>query len=365
MTQRVSRFYGPETDTTSEFLGVSPHRFENDPALISECAFDVRKGNRDTGKRVCSSPVELRAMKHTFGAPSTPTAATTTTSGRKDEVDDEDHDHAQLLQDAHHIVEHSKKQTDCPTEACVISHPRMAAALGGAAAVRAAEERLFVPLGHFDNALALPDDHIANLLRQWRRTYTDYVPIPFQMIDFADQPRSALRTFDFARELLQGGKRCFSVIINTDKTGGRGKHWFCMFFDFRALSDADVTQLARNAAALPAQRALVHRFTRSCTIEYFNSSARAVPYAEIQQFGQQLVKRLLSELPGINVHFVTAARSRQQYSKSECGMYSLVYIWRRLEGVPFTHFLLWRITDEDMHVARRHFWRGPGPRRPA
>jgi hypothetical protein len=348
------RFYGTDTEATHEFLGASPHRFEEDPALVSECAFDVRKANRTTGRRVCSSPSELRAMRQTFGMPDAAAAAA-----------------AAVTDDAHALVEHSKRATACATEACVIEHPRMAPALGGPAAAKATAERLFVPVGHFDNARALPDDHITSLLQQWRRTYSSYMPIPFQMVDFATHPpASALREFDFARELLEGDKRCFSVIFNSEKqtelgkidpaTGKPkgGKHWFCMFFDFRALTNADVAQLRVSARNAGNSKAPVPRFTRACTVEYFNSSARAVPYEEIHAFGKQLTDRLERTLPGLNVFFVTAARARQQYSKSECGMYSLVYIEMRLKSVPFTHFLVWRITDEQMHTARRHYYRG-------
>ena len=218
-------------------------------------------------------------------------------------------------------------------------------------------QQLFTTPGPFNSKAPLSDSNELGVLRQWTKLSRQnaFYPFPYELLDFITIDDSQLRFFDWIRALKQG-YRTFALLINTAtfdqvqqcKPGQScGLHWFCLFFDFRALPPTvDFDQLAH--AKTP--------FTQCCTVEFYNSSGNP-PRPVIVQYFQQLNRYFETHLPGINLWFITASLARQQFDSYNCGVYCLHYIYNRLQSRSFTYFLTTHITSDEIQSFRTQIFR--------
>jgi hypothetical protein len=96
------------------------------------------------------------------------------------------------------------------------------------------------------------------------------------------------------------------------------------------------------------------RDPKQFTVEFFNSSGQSPCY----EYSSWLIEtsQSLNKIAPTKMYKVCAIQ--QQYSKTECGVYSLYYIWARLNNAFGPEFLLKnKIDDKKMFEFRQHlFW---------
>ena len=156
--------------------------------------------------------------------------------------------------------------------------------------------------------------------------------IPFQMIDFETaEPHGKLTRLSLYK-LKRLGYDSFGVVINTDVSSGGGKHWFALFGD------------------------LSHKGTRNDpdVLEYFNSSGNP-PRTEITNFLERIKHEYLRDHHKYAV-IKYSAPEQLQYSKTECGVWSLMYIKSRLQGKPIDWFYKSKVNDNDIKEMRKHIF---------
>lgn len=221
------------------------------------------------------------------------------------------------------------KATGCYTEKCVLQSA--ADIIGNAVADR--EIKLaFKHDGPVDTKL-LSNYNIDNILKQWQLAHPRFFAYNFNMSNFADysfidgsviaRPDS-LATVDWTPGNPQTATfDCAGCVINTDVYQGAGKHWMALFIDRRST---------------PA------------TAEFFNSSGRCPS----DEWAGWLVKTR-NQL-GAGAEIVKCCGVKHQKSRSECGVYSLFYIWSRLNGKPARDFLRTPISDYAMFEFRQHLF---------
>lgn len=122
------------------------------------------------------------------------------------------------------------------------------------------------------------------------------------------------------------GKRYAGTVINTDVYQRGGKHWMAMFIDMN-----------------------------TNRVEFFNSSGNA-PCAEIINW----MAARCEEMPGSPGTIARVCKFRHQHSRTECGVYSLFYIYARLSGVPAEYFMSEPIPDQLMMEFRQHLFDATG-----
>lgn len=234
------------------------------------------------------------------------------------------------------VVAQLQKALAVSSESEIWTHPEWRAFVGEDRAKKVVKY-MFKPRGPKDSTALLDNFNIDETMAQWMTHSARLFPgrkfyhVPFQMIDFAAR-RTELARLDL-RDLKAKGYNCFGVVLNTDVSTGRGKHWFCLFGD------------------------LAHKGTESdpWQIEYFNSSGNtAVP--EVSIWLEETCHQLLRDVK-IHCEIVRSAPIRLQHSQTECGVWSLMYIRSRLEGHPPDWFYAVAATDADMIALRRHFFR--------
>jgi hypothetical protein len=102
------------------------------------------------------------------------------------------------------------------------------------------------------------------------------------------------------------------------------------------------------------------------SVEFFNSGGSAPDPRFINWILKTAanMKEVAKELNvksgrGITVTTKHSSSIRHQHSKTECGLYSLFYIYARLCGVPYTYFNTHAIPDQHMYELRQHLFNDP------
>ncbi|MCK9607560.1 MAG: Ulp1 family isopeptidase [Methylomonas sp.] len=151
----------------------------------------------------------------------------------------------------------------------------------------------------------------------------------------------SLATTDW-RKLYAENYRTSACVINSDNYSGGGKHWMALFVDTRDENP------------------------KKWSIEFFNSAGNN-PAPEWVKWmiktRDELAQcaRACGELKAIAggesaPRLINVCRIRHQHSRTECGVYSLFYIWARLHGVPADYFLKTPVPDQLMFEFRQHLF---------
>lgn len=216
-----------------------------------------------------------------------------------------------------------KQETKCDTELCLVTSEPFKE-LKGPKCTDYILKTYFKPIGPADTTEWLDNVNIEEVLDQAHEKWPEFLPLPFQMIDFADT-NTELATIHIPT--IAKSYNTWGVVINTDKShvnGGRGGiHWFALFGDMRK---------------------------QPWTVEYFNSSGE-LPLPRIRD----LFKKVAEQDPDLK--FVIASTFQQQHDGHSCGPYSLYYILSRLEGVPVSYFQKNTIGDKVMLKFRKFLFR--------
>jgi hypothetical protein len=180
------------------------------------------------------------------------------------------------------------------------------------------------------NVDLLNNINIDDTLKQWQLKFSKFHPYNFNMADY-EEHNDSLATVDVA-QLYKSGINTAACVINSDKYSGKGKHWMALFLDMR---------------------------TTPCTAEFFNSSGNP----PISSWVRWMDKcRVSLEGIGLQCEKIKVSDKVHQYSQTECGVYSLLYIWARLHGVKYSYFSQNRVPDQIMFEFRQHlFWDDSAP----
>ncbi len=218
-----------------------------------------------------------------------------------------------------------KEKMNCNSESCVLKNPEFIK-FAKLARVDNLLNEFFKPEGPATHFGLLSNFNIDDVLDQLNDRFPHFLHIPFQMRDF-EKVGSELARVDLAKE-FRNGKQCFGVVLNTDWADGRGIHWYCIFGEKK---------------------------NGKIVLEYFNSSGKE-PLPETQAWLQKTKHYLAKELKiPVDVKYTTGIQF--QNDEHSCGVYCLMYIWLRLEGVSGNWFKADNFNDEFMHRARKVLFR--------
>jgi hypothetical protein len=224
-----------------------------------------------------------------------------------DDFIDDDGQNKQNDKQSEQIIENAKKYTKCEDERCVLNSRLLSHDYETIKLINNNLKTNFKIDGPTDVSL-LSNYNIDKTLQQWATHFKDFFAYNFNMVDYERQG-DTLHTIDIM-DLYDRGYRTCACVINSDVYSGRGKHWMALFVDMRNLSQ--------------------------WTVEFFNSSGNR----PVESFARWLTKtknRLEDiiekhNLKNIKVDIIKVTGIMHQYSKTECGVYSLYYIWARLNG---------------------------------
>ncbi len=199
----------------------------------------------------------------------------------------------------------------------------------------------------FSHTHWLNNTEIDTVQYQFMNSYPGYYYSNIHMIDFGmfhpathnhiDYDPPALKDINFPSE-LKGKSNIFNsndklkyygVVVNTDISSGGGIHWFAIFMDFTKTP---------------------------ITIEYFNSSGYDIKNKQFKRFFIDLANDISTELRPCEFVKVSDIQ-HQKSSTSNCGVYALYYIWKRLGGESIEFFRQNKIEDDHIVLFRKYFFR--------
>ena len=140
---------------------------------------------------------------------------------------------------------------------------------------------------------------------------------------------------DFPKAIKNNEFKYYGVIFNTDTSNRSGQHWFAIFMDFSTRGTVN----------------------EPYTIEYFNSAGTKI-LPNLNKFFTDLSIKIGMSLNKI-CSFIQVTNIQHQSSKTgNCGVYSLFYIYSRLNKVPYSDFnhKVFKIDDNIMTQIRELFF---------
>ena len=172
----------------------------------------------------------------------------------------------------------------------------------------------------------LNNENIYNVLEGWQTFNKKFYPIGYAMRDFEKHPDDYELSYIDPVAKVNEGFNCFGCVCNTDVHSGGGIHWVAMFVDLRD--------------------------NNKWTAEFFNSTGR--PYREFIAGIEKMAKKLRDAFPDKDIQALNVTEVEHQESDSECGLYSLYYIYfRLLLNKPYGLFNKVKFRDIDMFTFRK------------
>lgn len=230
------------------------------------------------------------------------------------------------------ILQAAASKLNCDDERCIIKSSEFSRVAGKDIAKHELETNFKIE-GPTDTSL-LNNYNIDKTLQQWAKKFSDNVnkfyAYNFNMKDFKRQ-NDTLATVKI-QDLYANGFRTLACVINSDVYSGRGKHWMALFGDMRGTK---------------------------WSVEFFNSSGNE----PVKEFADWLIdtKEAMDEIIskhniGATAEIIKCTGLEHQKSKTECGVYSLYYIWARLNGIPAQYFKENEIKDILCFELRQHLF---------
>lgn len=177
------------------------------------------------------------------------------------------------------------------------------------------EQYVFKPKGTKERIGWLSTIEVENVMKQYEKAnrsfkFIDCVPSDHYKLNPEDTP-------DFEK-LKKNGIKYGAIVFNLDETDQPGSHWITVFFDFSVLG---------------------------LTVEHFDST------------GEGPIKNILQFIQSFHPDTILINKYQHQKGNTECGVFSLFYIQKRLEGYTFKDFQQERIADKVMEEYRKIFFR--------
>jgi hypothetical protein len=186
--------------------------------------------------------------------------------------------------------------------------------------------------------------NIDEVLTQYEKSNEDFkylgtMPRDFQDHDFLKQDEK------FYDDLLKSGKFKVGMVYNTDKYGGNGEHWNAMFANFLTgeIYFFDSYGVPPEEETRKHMRLLERIIQSKCDSTIANYNKKNIIKDEILS-----CKKITMD----------ENDQRHQYKGSECGVYSISFIVRMLEGEKFEDVCDSKVPDDIVNKLRKVFYRG-------
>ncbi len=185
--------------------------------------------------------------------------------------------------------------------------------------------------------------HINDVMSQYEEKYKDFKFFGAVPIDFDDLPFVGIREIDYD-ELFNSGIKRLGFVFNLDEHWQTGSHWVALFCDL----DKNQIYFFDSYGIRPEKRIrnLVKRISKWCySKDYCKNECSELNLTE-SFMNKDYKNKIESKL---NVEY---NHNRHQFKNSECGVYSLNFILRLLNGESFENITKNGLLDDDVNLCR-------------
>ena len=202
----------------------------------------------------------------------------------------------------------------------------------------------FRPIGPEGKFEWLSTIHINDVMSQYEKKYTNFKFFGAVPIDFDDLPFLGIKDINFD-ELYDSGKKKIGFVFNLDEHWKSGSHWVALYSDLEKKQIYFFDSYGKR----PEKRIrnLVKRISNWCYKKKCCSNNKCRQIDLSDSFMKPDSKNEIES--NINVEY---NHNRHQYKGSECGVYSLNFILRQLNGDSFHEIVNKKTLDDQIHKCR-------------
>ena len=200
------------------------------------------------------------------------------------------------------------------------------------------------PEGRFD---WLNTTQINDVMGQYEAKYPDFKFFGAVPIDFDDLPFLHIRDINFDK--LYQEKKKLGFVFNLDEHWKSGSHWVALYTDL----DKSQVYFFDSYGKRPEKRIrnLVKRISRWCNSYHNCNDICSITDGSASYMRRDTKNNLENKLD------VEYNRNRHQYKNSECGVYSLNFILRLLNGNTFQEITDTKVLDDEINECRDVYFR--------
>ena len=205
----------------------------------------------------------------------------------------------------------------------------------------------FRPIGPEGKFEWLNTTQINDVMRQYEVKYPDFKFFGAVPIDFDDLPFLNIKNINF--DELYKTKKKLGFVFNLDEHWKSGSHWVALY------SDLEKSQIYffDSYGKRPEKRIrnLVKRISRWCHSHHNCKDVCSITDGSSSYMRRDFKNKLEDVLD------VEYNRNRHQYKNSECGVYSLNFILRLLNGNTFEEITETKVLDDEINECRDVYFR--------
>lgn len=208
----------------------------------------------------------------------------------------------------------------------------------------------FKPIGPKGKYEWLSTTHINDVIEQYMNIHKDFIFLGAVPIDFDDLPVLGISNLNFG-ELKGGGKNKLGIIFNLDEHYKSGSHWVALYTDL----SKDQVYFFDSYGKKPEKR-IRKLISRIVKFMYTNKYKKNLTVKKVIENikGGSLDKETFKELKSLDIDY---NKVRHQFKNSECGVYSINFILRLLDGQSFKHISINKTYDDKMNENRKKYFR--------
>jgi hypothetical protein len=232
------------------------------------------------------------------------------------------------------------------------------------------------PRGPLNNTDLLSNFDIDAVLSRWAAEFRGFYNCEYSMIDFY-KVNNKFATLSLPRIMAgleslnvgphsQNVKRpsdCFACVLNTDVSSGPGKHWVAVFVDCRpSLGNPWSVEYFNSTGNAPCKNVIKWMEETRVALESYRklcctsgTASDAVHSGIPDSIDGSKIDPNTADLRKVIALPVSSVS--HQKSQTECGLYSLYYIRKRLVGTPYTFFQDYKVPDSEMIKFRKYVFR--------
>jgi len=199
------------------------------------------------------------------------------------------------------------------------------------------------PAGQFD---WLSTTEINECMERYMDVYPEFLFIGAVPIDIEDLSQFGVKDLDYDK-LAKKGKTKIGIIYNLDEHYKSGSHWVSFFVDTlnKKIYYSD------SAGKPPDVR--VKRLVKKLAEKWYKKDTGKKIELPLNSYMNENEQNIVEQFYNIKFN-----KTQHQFGGSECGIYSLNNIVRLLRGDTFENIHKSRVTDKQMNVCRKTYFKG-------
>lgn len=195
--------------------------------------------------------------------------------------------------------------------------------------------------------------HINDVMEQYEKKYPEFKFYGAVPMDFDELPFLGIKNINYD-EIYNSGKKKIGFVFNLDEHWQSGSHWVSLYADL----DKNIINYFDSYGKRPEKRVrkLVERISKWC---YSKDHCKKDVCSELNESDSYMRTNSKNKIE--KKMKVDYNHNRHQYKNSECGVYSLNFILRQLNGDSYQHITENKTLDDNMNECRDTYFKFKKP----